>query len=94
MDGMYGAPKGITRHFLRFASCFARKPGLGILPRPLSGKKVHWTFFFSASPLWLAPSGPAPLRGAVQKSLPAIFVEPFGFSSPWDEITSKTKEDP
>ncbi|OGI47873.1 MAG: hypothetical protein A3D32_04425 [Candidatus Muproteobacteria bacterium RIFCSPHIGHO2_02_FULL_60_13] len=39
------------RTFFAALSCFARKPGLGILPRPLSGKKVQWTFFYSASPL-------------------------------------------
>ena len=48
------APKGITRYFLASLSCSARKPGLGILPRPLSGKNVRWTFFYSASPLRLA----------------------------------------
>src|SRR3989344_4948172 len=39
------------RTFFAALSCFARKPGLGILPRPLRGKKVQWTFFYSASPL-------------------------------------------
>ena len=39
------------RTFFAALSCFARKPRLGILPRPLSGKKVRWTFFYSASPL-------------------------------------------
>ncbi len=70
--------EGLLGAFFAALSYSARKPGLGILPRPLSGKKVHWTFFFSASPLRLAPSGPPSLRSSVPNRSRRFWSNPTG----------------